>query len=86
MNEGLGLSEQEANISSVQTPFIEAIGTKRENAIIKGLCNKPLKPTCRILEEGDKEVILPSISTPTLRIPSNQVGKYCHKLAMSSLR
>jgi hypothetical protein len=53
-----------------------------EKEVGKGVCNKPLKYACRGLEEGNKEIILPSKSTPTLGGPSNQAGKHHHKPKM----
>jgi hypothetical protein len=51
-----------------------------EKVIEKGVCSKPLKSTCRGLEEGHEEMILPYKYTPTLSGPRNQVGKKHHKI------
>jgi hypothetical protein len=74
-HEGLGFSGQEANTSATQTTFVKARGTKKE-----AMCNKPLKYACRSLEEGNKEMILPSIFAPTLGGPSNQASKHHQRL------
>jgi hypothetical protein len=44
------------------------------------MCSKPLKYSCRSLEEGTTKMILPSIFTPTLGGPRNQDSKHHHKL------
>jgi len=44
------------------------------------MCIKPLKYACRSLEEGSKEIIPPSIFSPTFGGPRNQVEKDHHKL------
>jgi hypothetical protein len=44
----------------------------------KGVCIKPLKFSCRGLEEGIKYMIIPSISSPTLVGPRNQAIKNHH--------
>jgi len=51
-----------------------------ENETRKGVCNKPLKYDCRGLEESRKDVIPPSIFSPSLGGPSNQDRKNHHKL------
>jgi len=72
-HEGLGFNRQEANTSAVQTNFVKEIGIRKE-----AMWNKPLKISCRILEGGNKEMIMPSIFTPIIGGPRNQDGK-CHQ-------
>jgi hypothetical protein len=69
-HEGLGFNGQEANTSVAQTTFVKAIETRKE-----AMYNRPLKSTCRSLEVGNNEMILPSIFSPILGGPSNQDGK-----------
>jgi hypothetical protein len=53
-----------------------------EKADGKGVCSKTLKFASRDLEEGNKEMILPSIFTPILGGPSSEYDKHHHKLKM----
>jgi hypothetical protein len=53
-----------------------------EKEVVKGSCNEPFKSTYRGLEEGNKEMILPSRSASTLRGPSKKTGKHHHKQKM----
>jgi len=74
-HQGLGFNRQEANTSAAQTTFSKELETKKES-----MCIKPFKSSCRMLEEGIKEMIMPSIITPTYGGPTNQSSKNHHKL------
>lgn len=50
-----------------------------EKVTRKGVCSKPLKYSYRFSEEGNKEINMPSRSTPTLCGPRNQDGKHHQK-------
>jgi hypothetical protein len=51
-----------------------------ENVARKGVCNKPLKYSYIVLEEGKKEMIPPYRSSSTLGVSRNQPVKHHHKL------
>ena len=79
-HEGLGFSGQEANTSVAQTTFIKERGIGKE-----AMCNKPLKFACRILEEGNKQTIPPSIFAPTLGGPRKKAKNHSHRLKIYGL-
>lgn len=85
---GLGFSGQESNIISAQINFVKARWIVKEAIPIKEKvagkwpCRIPLKYACRDLEERKKVMILPSISSPAIGGPSNQVDKHHYKLKM----
>jgi len=51
-----------------------------EKVYIKGMGNKPLKNTCRGLEDGRKVMIPPPKCTPIFGGPRNQFSKHHHKI------